>query len=55
MVDAFFARADESVRQWERAVDAQARVVAAMDEILQDSREQTIAIVAHGGVGTLLL
>jgi broad specificity phosphatase PhoE len=55
MADAFFARPEESVRGWERAVDAQARVAAAVDEILQDFSKQTIAIVAHGGIGTLLL
>jgi broad specificity phosphatase PhoE len=55
MADAFFARPEENVRGWERAVDAQARVAAAVDEILQGFSGENIAFVAHGGVGTLLL
>jgi broad specificity phosphatase PhoE len=53
--DAFFARPEESVRGWERAVDAQARVAAAVDDILQRFSGENIAFVSHGGVGTLLL
>jgi broad specificity phosphatase PhoE len=52
---AFFAKPEESVRGWERAVDAQARVSAAVDDILQGFSGEAIAFVAHGGVGTLLL
>jgi broad specificity phosphatase PhoE len=55
MADAFFTRPRESVRGWERAVDAQARVVAAVDDILQRFSGENIAFVSHGGVGTLLL
>jgi broad specificity phosphatase PhoE len=55
MADAFFARPDESVRGWERAADAQHRVSAATDRILQGHPGGDIAIVAHGAVGTLLL
>ncbi len=55
MADAFFARPEESVRGWERAVDAQARVSAAVDDVLQGFSGEAIAFVAHGGVGTLLL
>ena len=54
MADAFFARPEENVRGWERAVDAQASVAAAVDNILQDFSRGSIAIIAHGGVGTLL-
>jgi broad specificity phosphatase PhoE len=54
VADAFFARPDESVRGWERAVDAQRRVVAAFDAIAAASAAGDIAVVAHGGVGTLL-
>ncbi len=54
--DAFFARPHESIRGWERAGDAQARIAAAVDGILaRVAEDPTIAIVAHGGVGTLLL
>lgn len=54
MADAFFARPEESVRGWERAVDAQARMVAAVEQMLAGSAGET-AIVAHGAVGALLL
>lgn len=55
MADAFFARPEESVRGWERAIDAQARVASAVDAVLARSAAGDVAIVAHGGVGTLLL
>lgn len=42
-----------SVRGWERAVDARARVVKALERIAQKDNG-VIAIVAHGAVGTLL-
>ena len=56
--DAFFARPEESFQGWERAVDAQARVVAAWREIVAESRGAAggeIVIVGHEGTGTLLL
>jgi broad specificity phosphatase PhoE len=55
MADAFFAHPEESVRGWERAVDAQTRIAAAVEELLDRSPQGTVAFVAHGGVGTLLL
>jgi len=54
MADAFFASPQDSVRGWERAVDAQARVQAAFAAITAGNPAGDIAIVAHGGVGTLL-
>jgi broad specificity phosphatase PhoE len=51
VADQFFASPGSSVRGWERAVDAQARIVRAVSGI-PDS--DTVAIVAHGAVGTLL-
>ena len=55
MADAFFANPEQSVRGWERAVDAQRRIVAAVARVLRDDRGQgDIAIVSHGAVGTLL-
>jgi broad specificity phosphatase PhoE len=55
MADAFFSRPNESVRGWERALDAQQRIVAAVDAIAREDRSTgTVAIVAHGAVGTLL-
>jgi broad specificity phosphatase PhoE len=54
--DLFFAHPDQSVRGWERAMDAQARVVQAVTRILaQDTSTGHITIVSHGGVGALLL
>jgi broad specificity phosphatase PhoE len=55
MADAFFARPDASVRGWERAVDAQARIVAAMRDVLDEAPAGDVAVVSHGGVGALLL
>jgi broad specificity phosphatase PhoE len=55
VADEFFARPSESVRGWERAVDAQTRVVSAVCSIAAtDQSKGAIAIVAHGAVGTLL-
>jgi len=54
--NAFFANPEISIRGWERAIDAQARIVAAVNGILEADRSGAdIAIIAHGGVGTLLL
>jgi broad specificity phosphatase PhoE len=56
VVDAFFANPHESIRGWERAADAQARIVRAVTRIARDpALEGDVAIVSHGGVGTLLL
>lgn len=52
--DAFFAHPHESVSGWERAIDAQARVVAAYHRIAA-AAQGDVAIVAHGAVGALLL
>lgn len=55
VADAFFARPHESVRGWERAVDAQQRVVNAIREAAGGFADgEPIAFVAHGGVGALL-
>jgi|SRR5579871_2452652 len=53
--DTFFAEPERSVRGWERAVDAQARIVRTVDGLLQAGSDNDLAIVIHGGVGTLLL
>ena len=56
VADQFFAQPEVSIRGWERARDAQARSVGAVEAILAaDTSGGDIAIVAHGGVGTLLL
>ena len=55
VVGEFFARPHESIRGWERAADAQARVVEAVDRIARDDPTSGhIVIVSHGGVGCLL-
>jgi broad specificity phosphatase PhoE len=55
-VDAFFAHPQESIRGWEPAADAQARIVRAIDQVVSQAPEPAadIAIVGHGGTGTLL-
>ena len=51
----FFAHPEESFKGWERAVDAQSRIVSAVARILADHDPHVpIAFVGHGGVGTLL-
>jgi broad specificity phosphatase PhoE len=50
--DAFFARPEESVQGWERAVDAQARILRAVRAALAPGGP--VAVVGHGAVGTLL-
>ena len=53
--DWFFAHPEESFRGWERAVDAQARIVSVVKNVLEGhDLTQPIAFVGHGGVGTLL-
>lgn len=55
VADEFFARPEHSVRGWEKAADAQARIVDAVRSIAaSDQSHGAIAIVAHGAVGTLL-
>ena len=61
LVDEFFGRPTESIRGWERAVDAQARVEAAVRGIAaraahaSDAERPDVVFVAHGAVGALLL
>jgi broad specificity phosphatase PhoE len=55
VADAFFGAPHRSVRGWERAADAQARVVGATTRISQATRGLAAAvIVSHGAVGALL-
>ncbi|PZR00757.1 MAG: histidine phosphatase family protein [Cereibacter sphaeroides] len=55
MADAFFGSPEESVRGWERAIDAQSRVSEAVRRIVVGHGEGDLAIVAHGAVGALLM
>jgi broad specificity phosphatase PhoE len=54
--DLFFAHPGGSVRGWERAVDAQRRIVAALERVILEAPEQgDVAVISDGGVGALLL
>lgn len=52
VVDRFFAEPTRSVCGWERAVDAQARIVGAVRRL---TAAGAATIVSHGAVGALLL
>lgn len=53
--DAFMNKPNESFKGWERAIDAQARIVDAVDRALVATDPEKITLfVGHGGVGTLL-
>jgi broad specificity phosphatase PhoE len=52
--DLFFAHPETSIRGWERAIDAQARIVAIVKAIAAERPDAPTAFVGHGGVGTLL-
>lgn len=54
MADAFFAEPDMSVRGWERAVDAQDRIVKAAVDVIAKAPKGDILCIGHGAVGTLL-
>jgi broad specificity phosphatase PhoE len=55
VADQFFASPELSVRGWERAIDAQSRIVRAVERIAElDKADGAVAIVSHGAVGTLL-
>lgn len=51
----FFAEPSISIRGWERAIDAQARILSEAAPLLKAAREGDVLMVGHGGVGTLLL
>jgi broad specificity phosphatase PhoE len=52
----FFENPDTSIAGWETASAAQARIIAAVKQIYRgEGAGRDIAIVAHGGVGALLL
>ncbi|OBZ96905.1 phosphoglycerate mutase [Pararhizobium polonicum] len=51
----FFANPQDSFNGWERAIDAQKRIVTAVTSVLdRHDPARPIAFVGHGGVGTLL-
>lgn len=51
----FFANPKSSYKGWETAINAQQRIVEAVDSALQEPMEGDVLFVGHGGVGTLLL
>jgi broad specificity phosphatase PhoE len=51
----FFAHPFRSIRGWERALDAQLRIVREAEAVLARQQEGDVLFVGHGGVGTLLL
>jgi broad specificity phosphatase PhoE len=54
VADRFFATPAKSVRGWERAIDAQQRIVREVEAVLARNTNGDVLFVGHGGVGTLL-
>ncbi|MDA9497170.1 histidine phosphatase family protein [Bradyrhizobium sp. CCBAU 11357] len=54
VADQFFAAPHLSVRGWERATDAQMRIVREAEAVLTRNRPGDVLFVGHGAVGTLL-
>lgn len=55
VADQFFGSPNNSIRGWERAIDAQSRIVRAVEDIAaRDKTSGAVAVVSHGAVGTLL-
>lgn len=55
VADQFFANPHKSIRGWERAIDAQQRIVSEVEVVIEEGGAGDMAFVGHGGVGTLLL
>lgn len=54
MANQFFGNPTVSVRGWERAIDAQKRIVDCVEHIEADAPPGDLIVVGHGAVGTLL-
>jgi broad specificity phosphatase PhoE len=54
VADQFFTSPHASIRGWERAIDAQARIVREVETVLARDLAGDVLFVGHGGVGTLL-
>jgi broad specificity phosphatase PhoE len=50
----FFAQPLMSIRGWERAIDAQLRIVREVELVLARNRAGDVLFVGHGAIGTLL-
>jgi broad specificity phosphatase PhoE len=56
IVAEFFGKPDQSIRGWETARAAQARIVGAMRRLAEaEATAGDIVVVSHGGVGRLLM
>jgi broad specificity phosphatase PhoE len=53
LANRYFAEPDDSVRGWESARAAQRRIAAELDDLLRSAAASDIAVIGHGGVGTL--
>ena len=54
MTNLFFAQPRISIRGWERAIDAQSRIVLEVEHVLGRNGTGDTLFVGHGAVGTLL-
>ena len=54
MANRFFATPHHSVEGWERAIDAQARILREVEASLAQAGRGDVLFVGHGAVGTLL-
>jgi broad specificity phosphatase PhoE len=50
----FFAKPLVAVKGWERAIDAEVRIVRQVEHVLALNRAGDVLFVGHGAVGTLL-
>jgi broad specificity phosphatase PhoE len=50
----FFAEPHASIQGWERAIDAQLRIVREVEHVLARNQSGDVLFVGHGAVGTLL-
>ncbi|MGB1256232.1 MAG: histidine phosphatase family protein [Thiolinea sp.] len=50
----FFAHPGQSIRGWERALDAQQRIVSETEAVIEKYPQGDLLLIGHGGVGTLL-
>jgi broad specificity phosphatase PhoE len=54
VADRFFQLPEQSVRGWERAIDAQRRIAREAEAVLSRKTPGDVLFVGHGAVGTLL-
>jgi hypothetical protein len=52
VADQFFGQPLDSIRGWERAIDAQVRIVRDVEHVLARNRSGDVIFVGHGAVGT---